>query len=127
MTCIKCFKKDTRYGEKMYLAWRDPETGKVIYQFYNWYDPPRRGSAAFEDYLVAFNLRSEEVTTIDFNRLVGCQAEVLVETVRPIHQRGPLKGQPKRANLHYSKVAQILGSAVRVRLKNKKGKKADHD
>jgi hypothetical protein len=110
MTCIKLKPElQTRFKKKDFLVWKDEKTGKLFDQYFN---HPEEGYSmshkAVENFMVATGTRSREIRWVDLGKLVGLRAKVTVETVRPKHAKGPLKGKVKDDIFHYSKVGDII-------------------
>jgi len=114
MVCIEYKLIVTRHGPKVYLMWIDEDTGHLFQQYFRHYEKYPLGSKAVRNYIAAMDKRPNRLDRLSLRKLVGLRAEVHVETVKPEYSSGALKGQPMPLNLHYSKVAEIIGPKGRV-------------
>jgi hypothetical protein len=108
MVCIRYELKETRFGQKVYLYWREVNGLTVLEQFFPHYDKYPVNSKAAENYRIAMGRQPNRFDRMSWRKLVGLKAEVYVETVKPTYAKGALKGREKPEAMHYSKVAEIF-------------------
>jgi hypothetical protein len=108
MVCIGHRVVKTRFEIKDYLFWRETKDGPVLEQFFRHYEIYPVQSKAVQNYIVAIGSRPKRLDRFSFRVFIGLKAEVYVETVKPCYSTGALKGRPKPAVTHYSKVSEIF-------------------
>lgn len=108
MVCIDYLVRQTRFGKKDYLRWREEKHGPVLEQFFPRYERYPVNSKAVQNFIIAMGKRPKRLDRLSLRALVGLRALVYVETVKPTYNDGALKGRQKPEATFYSKVSEIL-------------------